>query len=253
VLGQATVSLLQISSYFLNAYYDSLALEQNGKPWPKESIERRLQTAELQLGILGLTSGAALTLLLFTRGDLGLSGLLLLGIGVLLAYFYAVPPLRLANSGYGELVSAFLITNLMPALAFLLQSGDLHRLLPMLTFPLTALYLAMTLSQDLATYAGDIKSGKMTLMLRIGWQAGMLLHNLLVLSAFILLALAALLGLAWSLAWPGFIALPVGLFQVWQMLQIGRGERPNWKMLLFTSAASFGLAAYLIAFTLWIR
>lgn len=250
-LGQATVTLLQLSSYFLTAYYDSLALERQGKGWPKDSVESRLQTAELQVSILVLTAGASLTLLLFARGDLGLSGLLLLGIGVLAGYFYAIPPLRLAYSGYGELISAFLITNLIPALAFLLQTGSLHRLLPMLTFPLTALYLAMTLCQDLATYARDIKTGRMSLMLRLGWQNGMLLHNIAVMAAFVLLAIASLLGLSWSLAWPGFIALPIGIFQIWQMVQIARGDKPNWKLILFSSAASFGLMAYLIAFTLW--
>ncbi|HTX80052.1 MAG TPA: hypothetical protein VMC62_10305, partial [Longilinea sp.] len=73
----------------------------------------------------------------------------------------------------------------------------------------------------------------------------------LVLLAFVVLAGAALLGLSWNLIWPGLLALPVGLFQIWQMLQIAAGERPRWRLLRFTIDATPLLMAYMLTLAFW--
>jgi len=57
------------------------------------------------------------------------------GVAFVLAFLFVVPPVKLNHLGYGELVTAILLCNLFPALAFLLQTGEMHRLLAMATFP----------------------------------------------------------------------------------------------------------------------
>lgn len=254
ILGQACVLLLVLSSAYLSEYfamleYPVLKRGQNGANRAEEFL--RLRNALVQAAAVALTVGAVLTVMLFARGAVNLPAILFLGIAFLLAFFYAVPPMRLARSGYGELVTALFLTGITPALAYALQTGETHRLLILLTFPLTAICIAMLLANDLETYYTDIKDGRKTLMVAVGWQRGMSLHNILVLFSYLLVGLAAVLKLPWPLAWPMLATMPVGLFQIWQMWQINNGVKPRWRLLRMTAYASFGIMAYLVAFALW--
>jgi 1,4-dihydroxy-2-naphthoate octaprenyltransferase len=169
------------------------------------------------------------------------------------AFFYAVPPIRLESSGYGELTSSILVANLVPAFALLVQTGDLHRLLAMSTFPLTLLHLAMLLALELPDYATDIKFEKNTLLVRIGWEPGMRMHNFLILGAYLILGLAVLLGLPIAIALPAFLSLPLGMLQIFQMNRIAAGAKPNWTTLTLAAVTLFSATAYLLAFSFWSR
>ncbi len=255
-LGQACVTMLQLSSFYLKAVYD-LPIGVNrpgGKPIlpdkdGKEAAYSR--SALLLLSTTTLTIGAVITVLLFANGYLSTTTLMMLGLAFLISFFYAVPPFRLVYSGYGELAISFMMANIIPALAFLIQIGNFHRLLAMITFPITALYLAMLLALSLEGYASDEKYSRKTSMVRLGWQRGMNLHNLLILFGFLLFGLAAILGLPWSLTWPGLLGLPLGLFQIWQMGSIATGAKPHWRLLSLNAVATVVLTAYLVTFTLW--
>lgn len=164
-----------------------------------------------------------------------------------------VPPFRLVDSGYGEIVAAILMSNLVPAAAFLIQTGELHRMLAMLTFPLTCLQLGMILAFELPDFASDLKFGHTTMLVRAGWETGMRMHNIFLLLAYLVLGLAALFGLPLSIGLPAFLTFPLALFQVWYMVRIAGGAKPNWRALLFVASALYALTAYLIAFALWTR
>lgn len=258
-IGQGCITLLQLASYFLKAYFEfpkSLELEQkknktdNGRD-TQPTFHSRITYLQISLTLLAV--GGMLTALLFSRGIFTLPMSFIFGMVFVISFFYGVPPLRLVYSGYGELTQAILITNLTPALAFIIQTNELHRMLAMTTFPLTILYIAMTLALSLPEYAGDLKYGRRTLLLRLGWQHGMTLHNLLILTSYLLLVLASLLGLPWALTWPGLLALPIGLFQIFQIFQIASGAKPRWKLLILTAMSTFLLTSYLLSFALWTR
>jgi 1,4-dihydroxy-2-naphthoate octaprenyltransferase len=263
LVGQALIMLLMIAGLFLSAFFEAPATEELRRRLQKYSQESEPgedqdlswvipRNSLLLVAISALTGGAALTVLLYARGVLNLTAFVFLGLGLALVFLYAVPPYRLSDTGYGELVAAIFLANLTPALAYVLQTGELHRLLPMLTFPLTALYIAMSLAISLQGYYKDLKSGHKTLMVQSGWQRGMVLHNIMILMAYFLVGLAAILGLPWSLTWPMLLTFPIGLFQFFQMWQISNGAPPRWRILRLTAAASFGLMAYLIVFALWV-
>jgi 1,4-dihydroxy-2-naphthoate octaprenyltransferase len=255
-LGQGCIILLILSSSFLKAYYDfpqSIRSMRRDRRVPRQDEDERLlvKTAVLQAAFTTLATGSVLTVLLYTRGSINLTTLFILGTAFLIAFFYAVPPPQLVYSGYGELVFAIFLANLTPAFAFSLQAGDLHRLLAMLTFPLTSLLLAVILALSLKTHAENIKTNRRTLMVRIGWQLGFQVHHLMVLLAYLVIGIAAFLGLPWELGWPAFLTLPIALYQIWIINQIAVGKSPNWKILNLTAAVTFGLTAYLITFALW--
>jgi 1,4-dihydroxy-2-naphthoate octaprenyltransferase len=257
LLGQAVVILLQISSYYLKAYYDLLEQPVKRRRSEADSEENKNEPVEvpkqvvLQIAITTMSIGAVVTVLLLAQGALNISALIILGTAFFVSFFYAVPPLRLVYTGYGELIQAVLITNLIPTLAFLLQTGEFHRLLVMLTFPLTMLFLAMTLALSLPSYIEQMRLNRDTLMMRLGWQRGMFMHNILILLAYLLLGVAALFGLPWFLTWPGLLTLPLGLFQVWHMTRIANGYPPRWRLLMLTAISLVGLTGYLIALSLW--
>lgn len=259
LLGQGIVLALQLMAFFLVAYFraepDSvrLARRRRGDENDGESEEGFVpRSIMLLIGLSALTVAAALTVLLFAVQALNPTVLVYLGLAFLLAFFYAVPPVQLAESGYGELTNAIFLANLTPTLGYTLQTGELHRLLAMLTFPLTALFLAMSLALSLQTYYRDTKSERQTLMVRVGWRRGMVIHNLMVLAAYFLIGLAALLGLPWSLTWPSLLTLPLGMFQIYQIWQISLGAPPRWRLLRLTAVSTLGLMVYFITYALWI-
>ena len=267
-LGQGAVTALQLSSYFLHEYFDLVSQPPSvrraprqapgplgsddgaGEP-PQPPDPRLLRTAFIQVAATALTAGAVLTVLLVAGGALNPPALIFLSISFLMALAYAIPPLRLIYSGYGELLQAILVANFFPALAFLFQTGELHRLLALMTFPLTFLYLSSAIARSLRSYAEDLRSDRLSMLVRLGWQRGMSLHNILILVAYLLLGISLSLGLPWQLAWPAFLSLPVGLFQIWQIAGIANGAKPRWTMLSLTAMATIAFAVYFMNLALW--
>lgn len=248
--GQLAVWMLLLSSYFLREFFAQPALPPGLRD--SEPVPALSRNNLLVISATALTAGAALTVLLLADGALNLTVLVFLGLAFILSMAYAMPPLRLAYSGYGELVVAILMANLVPAIGFLLQSGELHRFLALMTFPLTFLYLAAYLALHLQRYAEDVRRDRRTMLTRLGWQRGMNLHNLLLLLGFLLLGSAALLGLPWRLTWPGLLGLVVGAFEIFQMVSISNGGKPRWGLLRITAAATFALTVYFLTFALWV-
>ena len=257
-VGLLLVILLLLSSYLLKAYYDLIDADSPLRRMQKNLDDEDVQAAGklshqavLLMAFTVLTAGAAITVLLFAQGALPFPAMMILGLALACGFFYGVPPLRLVYNGYGELSEGVLIAGLLPALGFLLQTGDLHRMLPMFSFPLLAFYLAMRLAQSLENYTYEQKLAHRTLILQLGWARGMSLHNFLVLGGYLLLGAAAVFGLPWPLTWPGLLTLPLGIFQVIQISQIAVGAKPAWGLLRITSAATFAVTVYLIIWAVW--
>ncbi len=90
-------------------------------------------------------------------------------------------------------------------------------------------------------------------MVRLGWQAGMNLHNILILTSYLLLILAASYGYPWFATWPALLTLPLGVFQIVQMRRIANGSKPQWNILVIGALALFSVTVYLITFAFWIN
>lgn len=259
LLGQLYVSALQLSAHYLNEYFDAPADQQNNRRTPFSGGSGAVGEGKISRNTLlliafsALTIVASLTVILISIVPPTPLLVLILSFAVFGAIFYSTPPLRLVRSGYGELTTSILVANMVPLFAFYLQSGDFHRLLPMSTFPLTALHLAMMLSFSFPDYASDVKFEKKSLLVRMGWERTMVLHNSLVIGAFLLLILAIYFDLPAAIAFPAFLPLPLGLLQIWQMRRIAAGARPDWRALGLTAVALFASVTYMLAFAFWTR
>ena len=259
ILGQAWVTLVQLSTHFLNEYYDAQADAENPNRTPFSGGSGMLGRGEGRLprrtallaGMTSLAFAASVTVVLIAEARLSPVAVLIMILTFLGAFFYSTPPISLESSGYGELTTSILVAFLVPAFGFVLQAGDLHRLVAMSTFSLVFLHLAMLISFELPDYGTDLKYDKRTLLVRMGWQNGMTLHNILIVVAFLLIALAASFGMPAFAALPALLPLPLGLLQIWQMRRIARGMRPNWTAVTLNGVALFASTAYLITFAFW--
>jgi len=259
ILGQSWLTILQMGIQYLNEYFDYPAdrLNQNrtfltggSGALGEGKLPRRVA---LYSGVTCLAMTTSLTVLIISKVRPAPEAYLLMLFGFLGSFFYSVPPLRLEAMGYGELVTGFLVAFLIPAFSFNLQTGTLHRLLTMCGFPLLALILAMLIALELPDYANDLQHEKHTIIIRLGWQSAMGLHNILILSAYLLILVAGLFGMPRFAVISGLLSLPLGVFQVWQMRGIANGTKPYWNMLTLLAMALFGITAYLLTFSFWIN
>ena len=259
LLGQLWVTTLQLATHYLNEYYDAPLDAENPNRTPFSGgsgavgVGKLSRNTMLLSAVACLTVTAALTVLLLRDAKPSSGTILIMVLSFLEAFFYSVPPVRLAASGYGELTTSILVAIFLPVFALLLQTGELHRLVAMSTFPLMAIHLAMMLTFELPDYAWDVKTGKRTLFVRMGWRNGMTLHNILILSAYFLLVLAVSLGMPYLIALPAFLTFPLGLLQIWQMRRLSAGVNPNWTAFTLTSATLFILVTYLLTYAYWTR
>lgn len=258
-LGLIWLVFILLGSQYLNEYFDPIVPRDTAiwrrTPFSGESgaigAGKLPRQVALWAGLTSLTITASMTVLLFQNVGNNQSVVLILGLICIGEFVYAVPPFRLVSSGYGELSMSIIRAGLIPAMAFLLQGHDFHRLLIMVSFPLTLLHISMLLALEFPDYASDIKQGKKPVLVRLGWQRGMLFHNVLILSAFIILGIALALGLPASVVWPVVFVIPLALYQIWMMNRIGEGVRPNWNLLLLIAISTFALTAYILAFSFW--
>ncbi len=258
-LGQIWVSLCQLSAQYLNEYFNAEADEKNTNRTMLTGGSGALGPGKLprQVALYAAFTSLALlastTVVLYAQANLAFLALVIMFFALMVSIFYSTPPIRLEASGYGELLVSVLVAFLTPTFAFLLQTGEWHRLVAMSSFPLTALHIAMLLAMALPDFANDIKYNKQTLLIRLGWQNGFLLHNILILSAFLFFSINRMLGYPWFATLAGLLAFPIGIFQIWQLRRISSGSKPNWNALTVGAVALLIVTTYLVTFSFWIN
>jgi 1,4-dihydroxy-2-naphthoate octaprenyltransferase len=248
-IGQGFFIFLLLGCYFLNAYFSVVDL----KLKDLAKVQANIKQPMLKLAIIALAMSVLLGFLLLLNSGVTAGALVLVLLPFLLAYLYSVPPVRWVYSGYGEFVHAVLLGGLAPAFAFFFQAKELHPILSVASLALTALWLAFELVLALKNYATDLKYENKTMMTRLGWESGVNFHNILALSAFVLMAVGAAAGHWWGVLWPGLLSIPIAGFQIWQLSQIINGQKPNWQLLVLTGFGLVNATAYLLAFSLWTR
>jgi 1,4-dihydroxy-2-naphthoate polyprenyltransferase len=250
-LGLMALLAIQAAACWLVEYFrlPLSPLSKDETPRNREALRIGLFQSSTAL----LTVAGAIIVTLLIARMLSTSAEILLGLLVFFFIVYAIPPMSLSEKGYGELVQAVALGTLSPALAFLIQYGEFHRLLPFATFPLTLLALAFFLVNGFPTFINDQKHGRNSMLIRLTWQRAIPIHHLLVLLSFLFFAVAPLLGFPWGLVWPVFLALPFAIIEIIWLQRIARGGSVLWKFLMPLAASVIGLTVYLLALTFWIR
>ncbi len=249
-LGLVAVLLLQTSMNLLPEIFrlDVEPLLEN----ETRKDRHALRNNALYISVVSLGSVALIAYILFHTERLPPAASYFLLLSFLIVLAYAIPPFRLANRGWGELLLAVQIAYVVPSIAFTLQADETHRFLT-LTVPLTLLAFSYFIVRNFQSFAQDQKYNRVTFLTRLGWERAVPLHHLFVLFAYLLFAMSPLFGLSLSLIWSVFLTLPFALFQIYLLRKVSLGAKPNWTLLHATALAVFGLTAYFLTLTFWLR
>jgi 1,4-dihydroxy-2-naphthoate octaprenyltransferase len=251
VLGLVSVVLAQASMVLLGEVFrpHNEPLIEGETPQQKETLRSNM----LYISVGMIATIASIIFIIYINHALVLSSFIFYLSSFILVFAYAIPPIRLLDLGFGELILAAHIAYVVPTIGFLLQAGENHRLLFVLATPLIALGLAYFLILNFVTFQSDQKYQRGTLLRRLTWERAVPLHHSLVAFAYVMYALAPMLGFSFNLIWPAFLTLPFAVFQIIQLRAIANGASPNWKLLTSTALAVFGLTAYFLTLTFWLR
>jgi 1,4-dihydroxy-2-naphthoate octaprenyltransferase len=253
LLGQGFVTCIQLMGHYLNEYYDAPIDNLNENRTPFNAGSGSLgpgglpRSIAFYAAITMLTLSGTLAGIMLLIGEVPLIAWIFGLLGFLGSFTYSTSPLHTSVTGYGELITSLVVAGFVPSFSFSLFAGDLHRFVLMSTVPLIAFHFAMMLAFELPDYATDLKYEKRTLMVRVGWQNGMRMHDYAILFGVLSFIIAFLNGLPTRVAIGGLIVLPLALAQIWQMNRIRNGFPPNWRVFTLGALLLFGLSAYFTA------
>jgi len=249
-LGMIGVVLAQLTMSILPEIFrlDLEPLSENETRPQRQVLRNNL----LYVSLASLTSLALIFYALFATGQLSIPNIFFLGLSLAIILVYSIPPFRFINRGFGELLLAVHLAYVIPSIAFILQSGGVHRFLA-ITIPLIFLTFSYFIVMNFRTFAQDQKFRRVTFLTRLGWERVVPLHHIFVIFAYIFFLSMPAFGLTLSLIWPAFLTLPFAIYQIFQLRNISLGLPPNWRLLQATTLAVFGLTAYFLTLTFWIR
>ena len=257
LLGQLWALLLQLSVHYLNEFFNAEADTDNPNRTPFSGGSGVIGEGKLDrrtpfiAGIASLGFLASLSVLIIAQLQPEAVVYLIMLMSFVGALAYSVPPFSLESTGYGELVTSALVGFLLPAFAFALQAGEISPIILMTTLPLSVIHLAMMMAFEYPDYYSDLKSNKLTLLTRVGWQQGMTFHSYLLVAAYLILLVMPFFGLPWFVVLHGVFSLPLAAFQIWQIYRVRSGSKPNWFLFTFTAVSIFGTMCYFMTFAYW--
>jgi hypothetical protein len=252
--GLILLIAFQTGCVFLGKYFELYLYpnyfyhEENSNP-KKDQQEKNIQILNLLIGVAFFAICLIPTFSLLFASGLRITNLMIIVFTLFIISIVEMFPNQVSNWGLMELLQAVYFANLIPLIAFSLQSNSFHRLLFFLTFPLFFLYFAYFIVSSLPIVI--IKNH--SLISRIGPIISLRIHNLLVLLAYLTLLSGSLFDVPWKLIWPVLITLPIGLIQIWQVNQILKGHKPSFTPLIFTTITTTVFATYFMMLALLIN
>jgi 1,4-dihydroxy-2-naphthoate octaprenyltransferase len=238
---QIAITAVQMMTHYSNDYFDLAADKANTTPTRWSGGSRILAEGLLQPRVALITAVTMAVVALFAALRLGLA----LKVGpttpvlILLAGFlgwnYSSPPLRLNTRGLGEITGGLLITGLTPIVGYSAQAGQLAVLPFLAVLPLACFQFAMLIVINVPDAAGDLTSGKHTLIYFLGPVRALRFYE-----AALALAYLSLPFLVWS-GLPALAALalllisPIAAGQGWRMARGAWREPGKWNSLGFWS------------------
>jgi len=160
-------------------------------------------------GLFFLTGGL-IGLYFFTQR--GTPVLIFGGIGVLIAYFYTAPPVKLIYRGWGELALGIAFGPLIVAGAYFLQTGTVNWPTLVASLPIGLLTTAILYINEFPDYEADKGAAKFNLVVRLGTARAVWVYYLLLAAVYAIIATASLVDWfpRWSLS--ALLTLPAAIW-----------------------------------------
>lgn len=202
VWGIIAVILIMLSTYWAGEYFDregdaiSLLIHRNRfaggtRLVPGGRVKERLPfigsiVSFLLAGVIGV-------MLQFVYKT-GPWTLVLGGVGALSGFFYSTEPVRLVKRGLGEIFIAFCYGWLPVAAAFYIQTARIEPIIHWLWLPIGSSVFNVILLNEFPDYEADRATGKKNLLIRLGFEKGTFLYNVMNILTVFTLAASPLFG-----------------------------------------------------------
>ncbi len=132
------------------------------------------------------------------------------------SWLYSMPPVRLLNTGFGEVTTAITVAALVPAIGAYSQASTLPSQLVPMIIVLSLLQYAMLLAFELPDLETDAEAGKRPFGVRFGRRTTIVMVVVVVITAALVAAGAAVDGrLEMSGALSTLVAVPSALLMLW--------------------------------------
>ncbi|MFN2223868.1 MAG: prenyltransferase, partial [Candidatus Promineifilaceae bacterium] len=241
VWTQIAITAIQLMTHYSNDYFDLAADRANTTPTRWSGGSRILAEGLLDprvalitaLAMAGVALFAALRLVLALEN--GTATLALMFLAGFLGWSYSSPPLRLNMHGLGEITGGLLITGLTPIVGFTAQMGGLAGLPFLAVFPLACFQFAMLIVINVPDAAGDVASGKHTLIHYLGRQRALRAYMVALAVAYLALPLLVWLGLPALAALALVLISPLAAWQGWRIWRGAWRQPEKWNSLGFWS------------------
>ncbi len=171
VIGQLMVTAAQVTAHYVNEHADVV---------PDRTVAHRT----LFSGGSGVLVGGELAAAVAHRAALVTSGIAVVAAGLLatrspmaaalgivalvVSWAYSAPPLRLLDTGFGELATTAVVAGLVPLIGALSQGASPTATLWWGIALLVPVHMAMMLAFEIPDLASDAAAGKTVLAVRIG-------------------------------------------------------------------------------------
>jgi 1,4-dihydroxy-2-naphthoate octaprenyltransferase len=187
------VVLIQAAAHLLNDYYDyRRGIDTGNSLGPSGMIQQGLvaPTSFLKLGLLLLTLGSVLGVLIAMPG--GFTVIALGVIGVLCAFFYSATQNALSSLSLGEIITFLVFGPAMTLGAYLIQTNGVFTQNAFIySMPLAFLATAVIYANNMRDFETDAQGGKHTLASLFGLLPNRIVVSLLLVAPYVLVAALA--------------------------------------------------------------
>ncbi len=180
------VILVMLSTYLNGEYHDILEDEISGKTGKsafaggsQSMFDGSVKHVSVKIaGYAAIILAMLIGLLLQFYYKTGIWTIPLGALGVFMGFFYSKPPLRLVNSGVGEIMIGFCYGWLPVAVGFYVQTGYIHDIVHWISIPIACTIFNVILINEFPDYTGDIAARKKNLTVRFGKDKAAIIYIL---------------------------------------------------------------------------
>lgn len=242
IAGQAVVTCFQLMTHYANDYFDMEADCANRTPtkWSGGSrvlpAQQWMGAAALNAAFCFLALGVASAGWVLAKSVGPMVPVLSVAIPVV-AWAYSAPPVRLHSRGIGELAAAIVVAAFVPWFACAIQMGHptTAELAPVL--PLVLIQFAMLIVIGVPDRQADASVGKRTFVVRFGLRASAVLHNALLISAYLVLFVFDVLQIAIPTLTVLLLTAPLACMQIVRVASGQFRDGRRWESLAFGAVA----------------
>ena len=260
LVGLATMWLLQLSTHFLNEYYDQVGDYSNRHRTFFSGGSGVLAEGRLAPQVARLAALVAFSLAVFllatatlTFSTFGLTTLVIFAIAAIGALGYSAPPLSLVERGLGELYVTLIIGLLVPLFGYSAQTGKANLMFALACIPCASLILASVISVAFPDFKSDRKTLKQTLVVILGPEKAAKLYAGLLTAGYIMSWFITPLGIPITVVLAQAATMPIAALSLFELKRGGykipqRYSRNTLLGVGVVATAGFGqIAGFLLA------